>query len=34
MLKRWGNSSDCAFVYVLNDLPNLSKRISVDLTKF
>jgi 3-methyladenine DNA glycosylase/8-oxoguanine DNA glycosylase len=32
--KRWGNWSGYAFVYVLNDLPNLSKRISADLTKF
>ena len=32
--QRWGNWSGYAFVYVLNDLPMLSKRIGVDLTKF
>ena len=32
--KRWGNWSGYAFVYVLNDLPKLSKRVGVDLTKF
>jgi N-glycosylase/DNA lyase len=32
--QRWGNWSGYAFVYVLNDLPELSKRIGVDLTKF
>jgi N-glycosylase/DNA lyase len=31
---RWGKWSGCAFVYVLNDLPKLSKRIGVDLTQF
>ena len=32
--KQWGNWRGYAFVYVLNDLPKLSKRIGVDLTKF
>jgi 3-methyladenine DNA glycosylase/8-oxoguanine DNA glycosylase len=32
--QRWGNWSGYAFVYVLNDLPKLSQRIGVDLTKF
>lgn len=32
--KRWGKWRGYAFVYVLNDLPNLSKRIGVDLTQF
>lgn len=32
--KRWGNWRGHAFVYILNDLPKLSKRIGVDLTKF
>jgi 3-methyladenine DNA glycosylase/8-oxoguanine DNA glycosylase len=32
--KRWGNWRGYAFVYVLNDLPKLSKRVGVDLTKF
>ena len=32
--KRWGSWSGYAFVYVLNDLPKLSKRIAFDLTKF
>jgi N-glycosylase/DNA lyase len=32
--KRWGTWSGYAFVYILNDLPTLSKRIGFDLTKF
>ncbi|HLN88708.1 MAG TPA: hypothetical protein VK253_01440, partial [Candidatus Binatia bacterium] len=32
--KRWGDWKGHAFVYVLNDLPKLSKRVGVDLTKF
>jgi DNA-3-methyladenine glycosylase II len=32
--KRWGKWKGYAFVYVLNDLPNLSNRIGVDLTQF
>jgi 3-methyladenine DNA glycosylase/8-oxoguanine DNA glycosylase len=32
--QRWGNWMGYAFVYVLNDLPKLSKRIGFDLTKF
>ena len=32
--KRWGNWRGYAFVYVLNDLPQLSERIGIDLTKF
>lgn len=32
--KRWGNWRGYAFVYVLNDLPKLSKRLGIDLTKF
>jgi DNA-3-methyladenine glycosylase II len=32
--KRWGRWSGYAFVYILNDLTNLSKKIGVDLTKF
>jgi 3-methyladenine DNA glycosylase/8-oxoguanine DNA glycosylase len=32
--QRWGNWRGCAFVYVLNDLPKLSARIGIDLTKF
>jgi 3-methyladenine DNA glycosylase/8-oxoguanine DNA glycosylase len=32
--QRWGDWMGYAFVYVLNDLPKLSKRIGVDLTKF
>ena len=32
--KRWGNWRGYAFVYFLNDLPKLSKRLGVDLTKF
>ena len=31
--ERWGDSRGHAFVYVLNDLPKISKRISFDLTK-
>jgi 3-methyladenine DNA glycosylase/8-oxoguanine DNA glycosylase len=33
-VKRWGKWAGYAFVYVLNDLPKISKRIGVDLTKF
>jgi DNA-3-methyladenine glycosylase II len=32
--KRWGKWRGYAFVYVLNDLPRLSKRVGVDLTQF
>ena len=32
--ERWGKWRGYAFAYVLNDLPNLSKRIGVDLTQF
>jgi len=32
--ERWGEWKGYAFVYVLNDLPNLSKKVGVDLTKF
>ncbi len=32
--KRWGKWAGEAFVYVLNDLPNLSKRVKSDLTRF
>jgi DNA-3-methyladenine glycosylase II len=32
--ERWGKWRGYAFVYVLNDLPNLSKRVNVDLTQF
>jgi DNA-3-methyladenine glycosylase II len=32
--KRWGKWRGYAFVYVLNDLPKISERIGVDLTKF
>jgi DNA-3-methyladenine glycosylase II len=32
--ERWGKWRGHAFVYVLNDLPKLSERIGVDLTKF
>jgi 3-methyladenine DNA glycosylase/8-oxoguanine DNA glycosylase len=32
--KRWGSWMGYVFVYVLNDLPKISKRIGVDLTKF
>jgi DNA-3-methyladenine glycosylase II len=32
--KRWGNWQGHAFVYVLNDLPRISKRLGVDLTRF
>ncbi|MCL5949524.1 MAG: hypothetical protein M1490_03495 [Candidatus Bathyarchaeota archaeon] len=32
--QRWGNWRGYAFVYVLNDLPKLSKRLGIDLTKF
>jgi DNA-3-methyladenine glycosylase II len=32
--ERWGKWRRHAFVYVLNDLPEISKRIGVDLTRF
>ena len=32
--ERWGNWRGHAFVYVLNDLPRISKRLGVDLTRF
>jgi DNA-3-methyladenine glycosylase II len=32
--QRWGNWKGYAFVYVLNDLPKISKRVGEDLTKF
>jgi DNA-3-methyladenine glycosylase II len=32
--QRWGNWMGYVFVYVLNDLPKISKRIGIDLTKF
>ncbi len=32
--KRWGRWAGYAFVYVLNDLPLLSKRVGADLTRF
>jgi DNA-3-methyladenine glycosylase II len=32
--ERWGDWRGYAFVYVLNDLPKLSKRIGFDLTQF
>jgi hypothetical protein len=32
--ERWGKWKGYAFVYVLNDLPEISKRIGVDLTRF
>ena len=32
--ERWGEWRGYAFVYVLNDLPKLSERVGVDLTKF
>ena len=32
--QRWGGWMGHAFVYVLNDLPELSKRLGVDFTKF
>ena len=32
--RQWGNWSGYVFVYVLNDLPKLSARIGIDLTKF
>ena len=32
--KRWGEWSGYVFVYVLNDLSNLSRTLGVDLTKF
>jgi 3-methyladenine DNA glycosylase/8-oxoguanine DNA glycosylase len=31
--KRWGNWSGHVFTYVLNDLPQISKRIGIDLTQ-
>ncbi len=32
--ERWGDWRGYAFVYILNDLANLSKRVGIDLTKF
>jgi DNA-3-methyladenine glycosylase II len=32
--KRWGRWRGNVFVYVLNDLPRISKRLGVDLTRF
>ena len=32
--QRWGNWRGYAFVYILNDLAKLSKRVGTDLTKF
>ncbi len=32
--KRWGNWRGYAFVYILNDLAELSKKVKVDLTQF
>ncbi len=32
--ERWGEWKGHAFVYVLNDLPEISKRIGLDLTRF
>jgi DNA-3-methyladenine glycosylase II len=32
--KRWGKWQGHAFVYVLNDLPRISKRLGTDLTRF
>jgi 3-methyladenine DNA glycosylase/8-oxoguanine DNA glycosylase len=32
--KRWGKWSGHVFTYVLNDLPQISKRIGIDLTQF
>jgi 3-methyladenine DNA glycosylase/8-oxoguanine DNA glycosylase len=32
--ERWGDWRGYAFVYVLNDLKNLSKRVGFDLTQF
>lgn len=32
--RRWGNWKWHVFVYILNDLPNLSARMGIDLTKF
>jgi N-glycosylase/DNA lyase len=32
--ERWGRWRGHAFVYVLNDLPKISKRLGIDLTKF
>jgi 3-methyladenine DNA glycosylase/8-oxoguanine DNA glycosylase len=32
--ERWGKWRGYAFVYVLNDLPKLSKRIGIDLNQF
>jgi DNA-3-methyladenine glycosylase II len=33
-IKRWGDWRGNVFVYILNDLPKLSKRLGVDLTEF
>jgi 3-methyladenine DNA glycosylase/8-oxoguanine DNA glycosylase len=32
--KRWGKCRGHAFVYVLNDLPRISRKIGIDLTQF
>jgi 3-methyladenine DNA glycosylase/8-oxoguanine DNA glycosylase len=32
--EKWGRWRGYAFVYILNDLPRISKRVRVDLTKF
>lgn len=32
--ERWGKWRGTAFVYILNDLPKLSKRIGIDLTQY
>jgi len=32
--EKWGEWRGYAFVYVLNDLPRISKRVGVDLTRF
>lgn len=32
--ERWGKWKGTAFIYIMNDLPKLSKRIAVDLTQF
>jgi len=32
--ERWGDWRGYAFVYILNDLAKLSKRVGTDLTKF
>ena len=32
--QKWGKHRGIAFVYILNDLPNISKRLGIDLTQF